>query len=405
MFTMTWNTNNEGRLSARWMEGNRDPILGSHDVHNDRRSYSEQWWLVSGRQMVRQRLAPVTERPRMTVLNRIAQRFRLKSGHARVLANLKILCAVTVAISALVASPKTFAWGPTTSGPNFTGTAEVEPGGSWYFEPWFYEYLQPGENSRSLSMPQRFALGMGYMTELDLYPNFLFNTAGAPSGRTKTTSRLGVGNFHLEVKHQFVVDQDTDHLLALPAISLKTIFWFPSGNYRNLSPSAYGADQFGNGTWNEGIGLLIRKRFKPFELYFELDEILEDPTTVGGGYTFNNDITQVPLGHSLRMVDGDLLYCAAAFEHVLNDHWGLGYVIEFVGQFQSKQNLFFGRANAPSWSSLWAVPGLELTWPKMSNYEITWGAGVGVPVYHWDYPTTLTPLCTITFYYGQPRGE
>ena len=105
------------------------------------------------------------------------------------------------------------------------------------------------------------------------------------------------------------------------------------------------------------------------------------------------------------MVDGNLLYYSGAFEHILNERWDLGYVIEFTGQFQSAQNLFFGRANAPSWSYLWVVPGLEITWPKTSDLNVAWGVGVGVPVYHWDYPTTLTPLCTITFYYGEPRGE
>ena len=329
----------------------------------------------------------------------------------------RLVLAAAVVIWSLAGGQAAFAWGPPSSGPNFTGTAEVEPAGSWYFEPWFYEYLQPGENSRSLAMPQRFALGIGYMSELDVYPNFLFNTAGPPPGpagasstrgsigKGTVTSRLGVGNFHFELKHQLVVDQDTEHLLALPAVSLKAILWFPTGNYRNLSPSAYGTDQFGNGTWNEGIGLLVRKRFRPFELYFELDEILEDPTTVGGGYTFNNGIAQVPFGQSLRMVDGNLLYYSGAFEHILNERWDLGYVIEFTGQFQSAQNLFFGRANAPSWSYLWVVPGLEITWPKTSDLNVAWGVGVGVPIYHWDYPTTLTPLCTITFYYGEPRGE
>ena len=144
----------------------------------------------------------------------------------------RLVLAAAVVIWSLAGGQAAFAWGPPSSGPNFTGTAEVEPAGSWYFEPWFYEYLQPGENSRSLAMPQRFALGIGYMSELDVYPNFLFNTAGPPPGpagasstrgsigKGTVTSRLGVGNFHFELKHQLVVDQDTEHLLALPAVSL-----------------------------------------------------------------------------------------------------------------------------------------------------------------------------------------
>ncbi len=323
--------------------------------------------------------------------------------------------ALAMSIAALAVNSAAHAWDVTTSGPNFTGTAEVEPAGSMYVEPWLYYYLQPGQRSGTLAMPQRFALGIGYMSELDVYPNFLLNSTSAPAAAPadppgkpaiqsdpgKSATHFGVGNFHLEFKHQFVVDHDTRRLLALPAISLKSILYVPTGNYRNLSPSALGADQFGNGTWNEGLGLLIRKRFKPFELYFEFDDIVENPTRVGGGYTFNNGIMQTPFGHSQRMVDGNLLYYAGAFEHVLNDYWGLGYTAEFVGQSQSGRNLFFGRANAPAWSYLWAVPGFEFTWPT----NVTWGAGVGLPVYSWQYPTTITPLFTVTFYFGRPRGE
>ncbi len=64
MLTMTWNTNKEGRLSARWVESNT--LLKGDDFHNGRRS-CRQRWLVRGRQMVRPRLAPVSGRPRMTL--------------------------------------------------------------------------------------------------------------------------------------------------------------------------------------------------------------------------------------------------------------------------------------------------------------------------------------------------
>ena len=41
-------------------------------------------------------------------------------------------------------APPYLPWGPNTSGPFFTGTAEVEPIGSWYLEPFAYDYITPG---------------------------------------------------------------------------------------------------------------------------------------------------------------------------------------------------------------------------------------------------------------------
>ena len=297
-------------------------------------------------------------------------------------------------------------WGPATSGPEFTGTAEVEPFGSWYYEPWAYGYHDLRYGTWEVAMPQRLAVGVGHGLELDLYPNFILNTVGPPvTPPGKLTDRFGVGNLHFELKYGLTSDADTYHLLATPSLSIKTITWIPTGNYQHLSPSAYNTDQFGNGTWNEGVGLLVRKRFKPFEFYGEFDEIVQFPTRVHAGYQFNNGITQVPAGPSLHMTDGNLVNYAAAFEHVLNSQYGLGYVLEIAGQSQSRRNPFFGRANAPAWSYLWAVPTLELTWPKTERLETTWGVGAVLPAYSWDFPKTIGPIFTVTFYFNGKYGR
>ncbi len=297
-------------------------------------------------------------------------------------------------------------WGPATSGPNFTGTAEVEPQGSWYLEPWFYGYHDLRYGTWELAMPQRFAIGVGYNLELDLYPNFLLNTAQPPTTPSgKSTAHFGVGNLHFELKYGLTTDADSYHLWAMPSLSIKTITWIPTGNYQHLSPSAYNTDQFGNGTWNQGVGLLIRKRFKPFEFYGEFDEIVQFPTEVHGGYQFNNGLTQVPFGQSLHMTDGNLLYYAFAFEHVINSHYGLGYVLEFTGQSQNGHNLLYGRANAPAWSYVWASPTVEFTWPNTPSFQTTWGLGAVLPVYEWDFPQTIGPIFTVTFYFNGKNGR
>ncbi len=316
------------------------------------------------------------------------------------------ILAAALALAALALPRPSRAWGPATSGPEYTGTAEVEPPGSWYFEPWFYGNHELGLGTWTMAMPERWAIGLGHNLEFDFYPNFILNTAAPPTTPAgRSTSRFGAGNQHFEFKYQLLSDADTHRLLALPALSLKTITWVPTGNYQNLSPSAYNTDQFGNGTWNQGLGLLAHKRFEPFELYGEVDDIVELPTQVHGGYTFNNGLTVVPFGQSLRMVDGNLLYYAAAFEHVISSRWGFGYVLEVAGQSQSGYNLFFGRASAPAWSYLWLVPTLELTWPNTDTFQTTWGAGVALPAYQWDFPRTIVAIFTVTFYFNSRYGR
>lgn len=56
--------------------------------------------------------------------------------------------------------PAYLPWGPNTSGPFFTGTAEVEPVGSFFLEPYWFDYLQPGIGFSSLSMPERLSVGL-----------------------------------------------------------------------------------------------------------------------------------------------------------------------------------------------------------------------------------------------------
>ena len=300
-------------------------------------------------------------------------------------------------------APPFLSWGPNTSGPFFTGTAEVEPIGSWYLEPVFvYDYLSPG--SSSLYNPVRLSIGLGHNLELDTFIPLILNTVGPPvSPQGTSASHFGAGNTHFEIKWELTSDQNVYLPLARPAIALTFDFWVPSGQYQNLNPQDYGTDQLGNGTFNESVFLLVRKHVKPFIFYLQLGDIVENPSTVGVGYTFNNGLTSIN-SPDFHMVDGNLLYFAGAFEHVVNTEWGTGYLLEFYGESQSGQNLFFGRANAPAWSFLWAAPEVEVTWPHGKEFSATWGAGVALPVYQSNYPSTVTAMGTVSFYFNGPFG-
>lgn len=182
-----------------------------------------------------------------------------------------------------VLAPPLLPWGPNTSGPFFTGTAEVEPIGSWYLEPFAYDFMSPGVSN--LSMPMRLAVGLGHNLELDTYLPLEQNWVGPPQTPAgHSASYFGVGNTHFEVKWQLTSDGDVYLPLAMPAIALSFDFWVPSGQYQNLNPQDFSADQLGNGTFNEGVFVLMRKHVKPFMFYLQVGDIVENPSTVGVGY-------------------------------------------------------------------------------------------------------------------------
>jgi hypothetical protein len=298
-------------------------------------------------------------------------------------------------------------WDINTSGPNYTGTADVEPAGSWYFEPWIYDSITPRQGQSTDRVPMRLALGLGHDLELDIWQSLIGNYQSYPSTpRGVNVGDWGFGNFHLQLKYQFAKDADTYHLWAMPSLAMSVDFYTPIGKYQDLSPNQYGADQFVNGTNAEEINFLIRKRFKPFEFYGEVGYLVQDPTRVGPGYTFDNGIAFVPPGlYGVRMVDGDTIWWGAALEHVLNDEYGIGYVLELTGQYQSGSSVWFGTATAPPYSYVWGVPAIEFNWPQTRSVVVSWGIGVALPIAQHNFPRTYTPLATFTLYYngGGPR--
>ncbi|MGC9292818.1 MAG: hypothetical protein ACP5EP_08850 [Acidobacteriaceae bacterium] len=296
-------------------------------------------------------------------------------------------------------------WGPLTSGPFFTGTAEADPPKSGYYEPWVFDTLTSSLGQSQYSMPQRISYGIWNNLEVDSYVPLNYNKVGPPSTSSgQTVTAYGTGNYHIELKRQLTSDADTHRFWARPALAITYQQWIPTGKYRNLNPALYGADQMGSGTYNEGLNLLARKRFKPFEGYFQFGNIIEDPTHVGGGYTYNNGYSTVPNGEVLRVVNGDLLYYAGALEHVLNSKHGFGYLIEYNGEAQNKRNLIFGHANAPSWNFLHISPEAEYTWPNKKGFAMTWGGGIALPAEQSGYARSKVPMFTVTFYRNGPQG-
>lgn len=287
-------------------------------------------------------------------------------------------------------------WVGNTSGPFFTGTADVEPWGSWYYEPFVFDAI--GHSFYSLDNLQKFAVGLPWSMEADLFAPLIYNRSKSPMAGA--VDHFAVGDVTLQLKRQLLKDTQPYNLLAKPSVSILGNLTFPTGPYQSRSPALEGTDQSGNGTYDVNFGIELHKQAAPFQFYLELADYIILPSSIRGPYTFNNGLTQLPLGSSLRMVDGNLFYYAAAVEHVLDPEIGLGYLLEAYGETQGTGNLVYGPANAPAWSALWLAPEVEVTWPSRANFAVTWGAGVALPVARSNYPRTIIPMATVTFYFN-----
>lgn len=294
-------------------------------------------------------------------------------------------------------------WVDNTSGPFYTGTADVDPGGSYYVEPYLFNYRTKGQSN--FYVPTKFAYGIGHGLELDLYAPFDYNrVSNSVNPAAHTNSALGYGDTLVQVKWQFAKEKDRYSLWRMPSLDLSFDVNVPTGKYKSSNPNLNGASQTSNGTWNEQINLLLRKQFKPFELYLQETELLQNPATVTGPYQFNNGINTVPAGERFRMVDGNVLETAGALEHVLLPKEGFGYLLEYNGERQFGRSLLFGKASAPDFAYFDLSPEVEVTWPNHGKYPITWAAGTTFTAARSNYPRQLTPIFTVSFY-GDLHGS
>ncbi len=300
-----------------------------------------------------------------------------------------VLSCVAGAQQSSAATDNSTPWVDNTSGPTYTGTADVMPGGSFYIEPYFFNYRTRGGSSTAL--PLKLAYGAGHKTELDLFVALDY------SGATpEQKSSYEFGDTIAQAKYELHKETDRYHLWKPPSLGISVDINIPTGHLQSAKPDVSGGSQTTNNTWNEQVNVLARKEFKPFELYLEGTEIVQNPTDVTGPYTFNNGINSVAAGTQFHVVDGNVLAADAALEHVLIPKCGFGYLIEMNAQRQSGRSLIFGHATAPAFSYVDFSPELEVTWPAKGRFPVTWGGGVTFTGMHTDYPRQLTPVFTVT---------
>lgn len=265
----------------------------------------------------------------------------------------------------------------------------MEPEGSFYIEPFYLNYRSA--SGKNTTIPWKLAYGIGHRTELDLYAPLEYVGVGG-----NTTEALEFGDTMVQSKFQFYKETNRYRFLTMPSFGVSLDLNIPTGHLQSTKPNLAGGSQTTNNTWNEQFNILARKQFKPFELYLEGTEIIEDPADVTGPYQFNNGITTIAPGVHEHMVDGNLMAASGTLEHVLDAKDGLGYLIEINGQRQSSKSLFWGRATAPAFSYLWVSPELEATWPAKGRFPLSWGVGVTFTAMRSDYPAQLIPMFTVT---------
>lgn len=296
-----------------------------------------------------------------------------------------------------ISTPRPPKWVDNTSGPFYTGTADVDPRDSYYIEPYLFNYRAKGQSN--YYVPTKFAYGLGAGLELDVYAPFDYNRVSSSQPATNPThTSLGYGDTLFQLKWQFTKEKDRYRFWRMPSLALSFGFNAPTGKYGSSNPNLTGASQTSNGTWNEQFNFLLRKQFKPFQLYLQETELVQNPADVTGPYQFNNGLDFVPAGEHLHMVDGDAVETAGALEHVLLPKVGFGYILEYSAERQFGRSLLFGKATAPSFSYLDLSPELEVTWPNKGRYPITWAAGTTFTAARSNYPRQLTPMFTVSFY-------
>lgn len=280
-------------------------------------------------------------------------------------------------------------WVGNTSGPFFTGTADVMPPGSFYLEGYYLDYRTRG--STNTTLPLKAAYGIGHNLELDAYTAFEYVGAGGIDGTS-----FQFGDTVPQLKLQLFKEKDRYRLWRMPSLGVSVDINIPTGHLQSAKPNLAGGSQTTNDTWNEQVNLLARKQFRPFELYLEASEVVQNPVNVVGPYQFDNGLTNIGPGTPYRVVDGNAVSAAGAFEHVLRARSGLGYLLELNGERQTAQSLFFGRATAPSFSYFEINPEVEYTRPAAGRFPITWAAGVGFTAARSGYPRQLIPMFTVT---------
>lgn len=296
---------------------------------------------------------------------------------------------VSLAASNAVAEEQEARWNPASSGPFFTSTSDTTPPGSFFAE--VYGYLGFQQASHNLSVPLRFDQGVVPNVEFDITTPYEHTWITGPAGTSGSGG--GVGDTLVFFKFRFLNETS-----SFPSLAIMPMLTLPSGNATDLNPSQNGADQTGQGALEGTIALLARKLIRPFKLYGELAYTGSGTLKMVPGYSLTN-LNSISPGQTV--VPGDNFYYSFAFEHVLNDQNGLGYILEFYGNHAFATSLLSGSASTSSWTQVSLAPEIEF-----DTGSFQWAGGISLPVLSTGgAPASTTYMLTVTWQYDGPLGH
>ena len=297
-------------------------------------------------------------------------------------------------------------WNPPTHGSTFTTSADLSRQGQWYVR--FYVQGQIGSGEFENNVPSKSSAvpfspdavapaailyyGLTRNVSLGAGVSWIYwHSENTDADGRKSGS--GIGTTSLIMKYRPIV-QDPDSwrpsVALYSRVSLPTNRWFGTpeipGGFTPLSrvPSS----RFGAAAITEGI--LFRKNLEPFRISGNVY------------YTYNFPGSGSVPGETVY--GGDLISTHLAFEHVLNEQTGFGYLLEFTTLNQLATRLDGHDTNTTP-STFWLVglqPGLEYTFFRHeSGARLVGAIGVMFTVAGRDDIRAIYPNISFKYFFEQ----
>ena len=297
-------------------------------------------------------------------------------------------------------------WNPPTHGTTYTSSADLVRQGQWYVRAYVQGMIGSGESqttatSKSVASPFSpdavmpalilyYGLTSHVMAGVAVSAVYWHSNTPEADGRT---SGSGIGTTSLVLKYRPIV-QDPDSwrpsVALYSRLSLPTNHWFGTpeipGGFTPLSrvPSS----RFGAIALTEGM--LFRKNLEPFRISGDVF------------YSYNLPGSGSEPGTEYG---GDLINTHLAFEHVLNEGTGFGYLVELV-TLQQLASRIDGHPVNTTPSTFWLVgiqPGLEYTFSRNeSGAKLVGAIGVMFTVAGQHDIRAIYPNISFKYFFEQP---
>jgi hypothetical protein len=297
-------------------------------------------------------------------------------------------------------------WNPPTHGTSFASNADVTRKGQWFLRAYVQGMIGSGESQKTTSsqtvatpfspdavvpaITLYYGLTRDVMAGLGVSAVYWSSSIPEPDGRT---SGSGIGTTNVILKYRPIV-QDPDSwkpsIAIYSRLSLPTNHWLGTpeipGGFTPLSrvPSS----RFGAVAVTEGI--LFRKNLEPFR--------------ITGNVYYSYNLPGSGSEPGVTVYGGDLLSTHLAFEHVLNERTGFGYLVEMttLQQFNSRLD---GHAVNTTPATFWLVgvqPGLEYTFARYeSGAKLVGAVGVMFTVAGQDDIRAIYPNISFKYFFEQ----